>query len=179
MFKKLVNEYMQSYYEMQLISDKFENNLEKKNYKNLSMVTDREYIISLLMTIERTIGTYYKQNLNLNFITSIYVDKKTNNVKCLKTIKVPIKDLYNSIIPSLLWKLNSLQLDDVYILNDKPDGYFYDNNECDFFYLKEVEAIIINNNDEETLEKISNFINTVNLYNETIYDKLVKKYKRK
>lgn len=175
MLHELIKNYIQGYYDMKLITDNFENNTKDKEYGITKMSTDNEYIMSLRKT---TIIGFYKKRLN--FIMCIYINKETNNIRCTATVKTPSdKHIYNKVLPSLLWKLNNNNFTNVMIKQNKLSGiYFYDNSEDSYGYLKELEAnILYNNDDDESLKQIITFINIIDLYNDVIYDKLIEKYK--
>lgn len=175
MLHETIKNYIQGYYDMRLISDNFENKTKDVEYGISKFSTDHEYMMSLRKT---TILGFYRKRLNL--ITCIYINKETQNVRCTATIKTPVdKNIYNNVVPSLLWKLNKHKFNDVFIKQDKLNNlYFYDDSDDSYGYLKELEATVIYNNDDESFDKIAAFINVIDLYNETIYDKLIEKHKK-
>lgn len=173
MLHEIIKNYIQGYYNMKLINDNFENNAKDKEYYITKFTNDNEYILSLRKTI---IKGFYKKRLN--FVVCIYINKETKNIRCTATIKAPTdKNIYNNVIPSLLWKLNKNNFNEVFIKQNKLNNIYFENDsEYSYGCLKEIEANILYNNNEESLKKIIKFINIIELYNETIYDKLIQKH---
>ena len=176
MLHETIKDYIQGYHDMKLISENFENKLSDAEYNISKFATDNEYIMSLRTT---TILGFYRKKLNL--ITCIYINKETKNTKCTATVKTPAnRNIYNNIVPSLFWKLNKYNFNNVCINKDKLNNlYFYDDSDDTYGYLQELEATIVYTNDDDSFDKIAAFINVVDLYNETIYDKLIEKHKKR
>lgn len=166
MLKNIIKDCMESYYEMQLISDKFEN--KERTYKTFFNVLDNEYVI----TINKNIPSLNRYSKGFIYTTSVYINKDTDVVRCLNTIKIPFsRDEYNFIIPQLIKKVRSLGIQDVNILDACANSVYFEDG-----LFRNIEITLEKQDHDSLTEKIYNFLNVVNLYNENVYDKLKKKY---
>lgn len=169
-----IKDCLQGYHEMQILTDKFNN---KENvYKTFFNILDNEHVITIVKNQKKF---NHLSKSKQTYITSIYINESTKQIRCLNMIKTPYQiDGYNYVISRLINKIKSIDAVDVYVKNKSNIDYLcndYDKN----YVIKQIEAVFTDDDNNKICEKVITFLSIVNLYNETVYDKLKDEFIKK